>query len=74
MFEIINESQLDIIAFCDVKKCYPKIKNLFSLDMKNKYTKYKTNIMKNNITEVINTDNKLFSSLSLSTLTFRPPE
>jgi hypothetical protein len=42
--------------------------------MKNKYTKYKTNIMKNNITEVINTDNKLFSSLSLSTLTFRPPE
>ena len=74
MFEIINESQLDIIAFCDVKKCYPKIKKLFSLDMKNKYTKYKTNIMKNNITEVINTDNKLFSSLSLSTLTFRPPE
>ena len=26
MFDIINDSQLDIIAFCEVNKCYPKIK------------------------------------------------
>ena len=44
MFEIINDSQLDIIAFCDVKKCYPKVRNIFISDMNNKYLNYKLNI------------------------------
>jgi hypothetical protein len=73
MFEIINDSQLDIIAFCDVKKCYPKIRDLFSEHMSNTYKKYKSNVIKNNINENDNNDSKLFSSLSLSTLKFRPP-
>ena len=74
MFEIITNSQLDIIAFCDVKKCYPKVRSLFSLDMNSKYNKYKSNIIKHNITESLNDENKLFSSLSLTNLKFRPPE
>uniref|UniRef100_A0A6C0EZH1 ABC1 atypical kinase-like domain-containing protein n=1 Tax=viral metagenome TaxID=1070528 RepID=A0A6C0EZH1_9ZZZZ len=74
MFEIIKESQLDIIAFCDVKKCYPKVRDLFSLQMKDKYKNYKENIDKNNIKESTNGENRLFSSLSLSSLTFRKPE
>ena len=73
MFELINDAQLDIIAFCDVKKCYTKVRDLFSTDMKNKYTNYKKNVDKNNIKENENTEKKLFSSLSLSTLKFRPP-
>jgi predicted unusual protein kinase regulating ubiquinone biosynthesis (AarF/ABC1/UbiB family) len=74
MFEIITDSELDIIAFCDVKKCYPKIRSLFSLDMNNKYANYRSNLVKNNITEIKNNENKLFSTLALSTLKFRPPE
>ena len=74
MFEIIKESQLDIIAFCDVKKCYPKVRELFNLQMKDKYKNYKLNIDKNNIKESINGGNRLFSSLCLSSLTFRNPE
>ena len=74
MFELITDSQLDIIAFCDVKKCYPGIRNIFSLDMNNKYAKYRSNIIKHNIIENKNNENKLFTSLSLSTLKFRPPE
>ena len=73
MFEIINDSQLDIIAFCDIKKCYPKIRDLLSEHMSNTYKKYKSNIIKNNINENDNNNSKLFSSLSLSTLKFRPP-
>ena len=74
MFEIIKESQLDIIAFCYVKKCYPKVRDLFTLQMKDKYKKYKENIDKNNIKESTNGENRLFSSLSLSSLTFKKPE
>ena len=74
MFEIVCDSQLDVIAFCDVKKCYSNVSSLFSLDMNNKYSKYKSNILKNNITETANNDKKLFSNLSISTLKFRPPE
>jgi predicted unusual protein kinase regulating ubiquinone biosynthesis (AarF/ABC1/UbiB family) len=74
MFEIIADSELDIIAFCDVKKCYPKIRELFSLDMDTKYKNYRSNIENNNIIEIKNNENKLFSTLALSTLKFRPPE
>jgi hypothetical protein len=74
MFEIVTDSQLDIIAFCDVKKCYPKIRDLFNLDMTNKYSLYRNNLVKNNITEIKPSESKLFSTLSLSTLKFRPPQ
>ena len=74
MFEIMNDCQLDIIAFCDVKKCYPKVRDLFTFHMKDKYISYKTNIEKHNINEITNTNKQLFSSLSLSSLKFKPPE
>ena len=74
MFEIMNDCQLDIIAFCDVKKCYPKVRDLFTFHMKDKYINYKTNIEKHNINEITNTNKQLFSSLSLSSLKFKPPE
>ena len=73
MFEIINDYQLDMIAFCDVKKCYPEVRNIFTLDMKNKYEKYKANVVNNNIIEIPNPEKKLFSSLSVTKLKFKPP-
>ena len=42
--------------------------------MKDKYISYKTNIEKHNINEITNTNKQLFSSLSLSSLKFKPPE
>ena len=74
MFEIANECDLDIIAFCDVKKCYLKVRDLFNLHMNDKYKNYKTNIANNNINENLTTEKRLFSSLSLSGLSFKPPE
>ena len=73
MFEIINDNQLDIIAFCDVKKCYPKIKDLLNSHMKTKFVEYKTNIIHNNISDFVDNKKMLFSSLSLSNLTFKTP-
>ena len=73
MFEIINDYQLDMIAFCDVKKCYPEVRNIFTLDMKKKYEKYKSNVVNNNIIETSNSEKKLFSSLSVTKLKFKPP-
>jgi predicted unusual protein kinase regulating ubiquinone biosynthesis (AarF/ABC1/UbiB family) len=74
MFDIINDCQLDIIAFCDVKKCYPKVKNIFELHLKDNYKKYKHNIENNKLEHNENESKKLFSSISLSGLTFKPPE
>ena len=74
MFEIMNDCQMDIIAFCDVKKCYLKVRDLFNLHMNDKYKNYKTNIANNNINENLTTEKRLFSSLSLSGLSFKPPE
>ena len=73
MFEIVNDSQLDIISFCEIKKCYPKDKALFELHNKDNYINYKKNIEKNNIKEIQNSDKKLFNSLSFTTLKFKPP-
>ena len=76
MFEIINNLQLDIISFCEVNGCYPKVAALFIKEFNNKYTDYKNNVQINNIN-----DNKqcietpmLFSTLGLSSLKFKPPE
>ena len=76
MFDIINDNQLDIISFCEVKKCYPKVKEIIELNMKNSYNTYKNNCINNKleIYENINNTKKLFSSISLSGLTFKPPE
>ena len=76
MFDIINDNQLDIISFCEIKKCYPKVKEIIELNMKNSYNTYKNNCINNKleIYENINNTKKLFSSISLSGLTFKPPE
>jgi predicted unusual protein kinase regulating ubiquinone biosynthesis (AarF/ABC1/UbiB family) len=74
MFDIINDGELDMITFCDVKKCYPKVRELFALHKKDKFAKYKNNITNNEINENINNENKLFSSISLSGMIFRSPE
>jgi hypothetical protein len=76
LFHIINDNQLDIITFCDVKKCYPKVKNMIELNMKDNYKKYKTNSSQNNIesNEKSNDGKQLFTRISLSGLTFKSPE
>ena len=74
MFDIINDSQLDIIAFCEVKKCYPKVKTIFEGHLINNFEIYKNNIDKNKLEHNENEGKKLFSSISLSGLTFKPPE
>lgn len=74
MFDIINDGELDMMTFCDVKKCYPKVRELFALHKKDKFIQYKNNINKNEIKEESNTENKLFSSISLSGMIFRSPE
>jgi hypothetical protein len=57
MFDIINDNQLDIIAFCDVKKCYLKVRDLFELNMNKKFIYYKENIKNNNINERLQNNN-----------------
>ena len=77
LFEIINDLQLDIIAFCDVNRCYPKVAALFNKELNNKFSDYthniKTNKNINNNNKNNNTTPILFSTLSLSTLKFKPP-
>ena len=74
MFDIINDSQLDIIAFCEIKKCYPKVKKIFEEHLQNNFQIYKNNIDKNKLEDNENNNKKLFSSICLSKLTFKPPE
>lgn len=79
MFELINDSQLDIIAFCDVNKCYPDVAKLFKKELDNKFIEYKTNIENNKINEnnditKCNIQPILFSTLSISNLKFISPE
>jgi predicted unusual protein kinase regulating ubiquinone biosynthesis (AarF/ABC1/UbiB family) len=76
MFNIINDGQLDIISFCQVNKCYPKVCELFIKELDNKFIEYKNNVILNNINE-----NKspilqpiLFSNIALSGLVFKPPQ
>ena len=76
MFDIINDSQFDIIAFCTIKKCYPKLKDIYEIQIKNNFTNYKINNENNKLeqNENENENKKLFSSITLSKLTFKPPE
>lgn len=77
MFDIITDSQLDIISFCKVNKCYPQVRELLKKELNNKYIEYKKNTIDNNINEDKNNANPntptLFSSILLSGLKFDPP-
>jgi len=75
MFNIINDGQLDIISFCQVNKCYPKVCNLFQKELDNKYLEYKNNIVSNNINEnkTSSLQPTLFNTIALSGLVFKPP-
>ena len=46
--DLINDTTLDIIAFCDVNKCYPKIRDIFALNMQTKFKEYKHNVKSKN--------------------------
>ena len=76
MFEIINDNQLDIIAFCNANKCYPKVAELFNAELDNKFIEYKKNLANNNINDIKPCNNQpvLFSTLGLTTLKFKIPE
>ena len=75
MFDIINENALDIISFCQVKRCYPSVLEIFQNDMNNKYLAYQVNLQENNIQEdgKNNTTPILFNGLALSGLKMRQP-
>ena len=49
---------------------------MIELNMKDNYKKYKKNSSKNNIESIDNSDDgkQLFTRISLSGLTFKPPE
>ena len=78
MFDIINDSQLDIIAFCETNNCYTQVGKLIKLKSKNNFNTYKSNTNFNNSetneTNKTNKTKKLFSSIELSNLIFKPPE
>jgi hypothetical protein len=83
MFEIINDNMLDIIAYCEIKNCYPKVLELFRKEYANKFEKYNENKIKNNIAECANDNNPnnnnnkkpiLFSTIGLSGLKMKAPE
>jgi predicted unusual protein kinase regulating ubiquinone biosynthesis (AarF/ABC1/UbiB family) len=75
MYNIIQENQLDIISFCKVKKCYPKVLELFMKELENKYKEYRENINGHNINEGEKENTPiLFNSIALSGLVMRTPE
>ena len=75
MYDIIQENQLDIISFCKVKKCYPKVLELFMKELEHRYQEYRENIHEHNISECNKKHNPvLFNSIALSGMIMRPPE
>ena len=76
IYDAINASQLDVVAFTRAKGCFPRIKELFEVDMDNKFKQYNENIVKNGVElelETGNVENKLFHILETTKLKFRPP-
>jgi len=75
MYDIIDENALDIIAFCQVKSCYPGVLEIFQKEMDTKYLAYQVNLQENNIHEdgKNNTAPVLFNGLALSGLKMRVP-
>lgn len=55
MFEIINDNELDILAFCNVKQCYKDVAAMIQAEMDNKYAIYKKNL--ENLHNSDNSDN-----------------
>jgi len=74
MFDVINDSQLDIIAFSEANKCYTKVGELITLHSKNNFNIYNKYNELNKFENNNNITKKLFSSIELSTLIFKPPE
>jgi predicted unusual protein kinase regulating ubiquinone biosynthesis (AarF/ABC1/UbiB family) len=75
MYDIIQENILDIISFCKVKKCYPKVLELFTKELNTRYQEYRENIYEHNINECNKQYNPvLFNSIALSGMVMRPPE
>ncbi len=72
MFDVINASHFDIIAFCEINKCYTEVCKLVKVKSKDNFKVYKNNNKLNNFEN--NQKKKLFSSIELSSLTFKPPE
>jgi ubiquinone biosynthesis protein len=75
IYDLINESHLDVIAFTETKNCFKKVGKIFKEDLTDKYQKYNDNIQNNNIdTNGKTIEKKLFSNLVSSNLKFKPPE
>ena len=80
MYEIINENQLDIITYCNVRNCYPEVGKLLLAELNTKHAEYKNNkssfFSDDDTTSNTNTqtNTQLFSNIKLSGLTFKPPE
>ena len=79
MYDIINENQLDIITYCNVRNCYPEVSKLLLVELNTKHAEYKNNKSSffsddtpSNTDTPTNT--QLFSNIKLSGLTFKPPE
>jgi len=75
MYDIINENALDIMSFCQVKKCYPGVLELLQKEMNNKYLAYQVNLQENDIQETGKNNQApvLFNGLALSGLKMREP-
>jgi predicted unusual protein kinase regulating ubiquinone biosynthesis (AarF/ABC1/UbiB family) len=79
MYEIINENQLDIITYCNVRNCYPEVGKLLLAELNTKHAEYKNNKSSFFSDDTpsntdIPTNTQLFSNIKLSGLTFKPPE
>lgn len=89
MFEIINDNELDILAFCNVKNCYKEVAAMIQREMDNKYAIYRANLdntrnldnlgMDNDFSNTDDSRNRLlnepslFHSIKLSGLVMKPP-
>jgi ubiquinone biosynthesis protein len=74
MYNLINDSQLDVIAFTETKNCFKKVGEIFKEKSKTKYQEYNNNLKKNNINKDETISRTLFTSLEYSNLIFKPIE
>ena len=74
MYNLINDSQLDVIAFTETKNCFKKVGEIFKENSKTKYQEYNNNLKKNNINKDETISRTLFTSLEYSNLIFKPIE
>ena len=78
MFNIIIDNQLDLIAFCKIKNCFPQVHTILKNEIEQKKALCKNiHILENNSllqNEITATKPNLFNSINLSGLAFKPPE